>query len=110
MVACSSGSDKGEIHGQRKLWLPIRRFREESLRTSNGESILERLLTNCTIVIIQDADLRPADLMVCRAGRGLHSTLAIDMTKALGLKANYLYVLGQATDSALNAVSGERLW
>ena len=61
-------------------------------------------------MVIQDADLRPADLMARRPAKGLHGTLAIDMTKALGLKANYLYVLGQATDGALNAISGERLW
>ena len=82
--------------GDNSLFSPGARFtgrqestrstRVESLLAETGESVLEKLLANCALVVIDDADLRPQDLQGHRAQTSLSTITALEMTKALGLK------------------------
>ena len=51
------------------------------------------LVENCDYVVIEDADLRPQDLVEHIETFSLHSTTIQDMTKALGLTGNRAYVV-----------------
>ena len=93
-----------------RVFIPLRSFRPECLLTERGESILEKLLVNCALVVIDDADLRPQDLQSHRVRTSLSNVTAIDMTKALGLKGRFCYALLRANDSAVNHLNGQQLW
>ena len=71
----------------------MRSFNPECLVTSDGRSVISCLVENCDYVIIEDADLRPQDLIEHMETCSLHSINIQDMTKALGLTGNYTYVL-----------------
>jgi hypothetical protein len=73
-------------------FLPVRSFNTECLVTSGGRSVISCLLENCDYVVIEDADLRPQDLVEHVKTFSVHSIIIQDMTKALGLTGNYAYV------------------
>jgi hypothetical protein len=75
------------------IFLPVRSFNPECLVTSRGRSVISFLVENCDYVIIEDADLRPQDLVEHMKTYSLYSITIQDMTKALGLTGNYAYVL-----------------
>ncbi len=93
-----------------RIFLCLRRFRPECLLTCDGASVLERLLEDCSLVIVQDADLRPQDLQAHRGWVRLSEVVAIDMTRTLGLKGHYSYALLRSNDPALKLLTGQRLW
>jgi hypothetical protein len=91
------------------LFLPVRSFNPECLVTLNGKSVVSCLAENCDYIIIEDADLRPQDLIGHATRYSLGSLTICDMTKALKLKGNYLYVIW--TRKAINPqLSGEQIW
>ncbi len=92
-----------------RLCLPVRVLDPESLVASDGASVLGRLLEHCDYLIVEDADLRPKDLIEHMRRFSLHPLVACDMTKAMGLTGNYAYVLWPR-DSKEPQLEGERLW
>ena len=60
-------------------------------------------------MIVQDADLRPQDLITHRECIRLSDTGALDMTKALGLRGHYSYALFRQDDSGLAFLNHHRL-
>ena len=92
------------------LFLPIRRFNPKCLITLDGKSIISRLVKNCDYVIIEDADLRPQDLIDHMTMFSLNSVSIQDMTNALGLTGNHAYVVWSKTGATDPNFSGERIW
>ncbi len=76
-----------------RVYLPLRAFNPECLVASDGASVLGRLLENCDYLIVEDADLRPKDLVEHLRAFSLHELTACDTRKALGLMGNHAYVL-----------------
>ena len=93
------------------LFLPVRSFNPECLVTSGGGSVLSYLVDNCDYVIIEDADLRPQDLVEHMKTYSLHSIHIQDMTKALGLTGNYAYIIWPKNKSKKEPdFGGECIW
>jgi hypothetical protein len=75
----------------------------------NGESVISRLAENCSYIIIEDADLKPQDLIDHATKFALNGISVFNMTKTLKLKGNYLYLIGQK--NAMSAcLLGEQIW
>ena len=81
-----------------------------SLLTDNGASVLVKLLEDCALVIIQDADLRPQDLVDHLNLTDATDIIAVDMTKVLKLKGHFSYALLRSTDPAWKLLGGKKLW
>jgi hypothetical protein len=93
------------------LFLPVRSFNPECLVTSGGGSVLSCLVENCDYVVIEDADLRPQDLVEHMKAHSLHSITVQDITKALGLKRNRAYVVWlKDKPGEVPKFSGESIW
>lgn len=107
LISTSNGSV--ENPGER-IFLPVRTINPECLITLDGKSVISRLSEKCDYVIIEDADLRPQDLVTHMAGFSLHSLAVQDMTKALGLTENHAYVVWFRTGAEEPTFSGERIW
>ena len=111
---CHAMAPNGDGACQRRtgdaVFVALRRFRPECLLTSDGESVLERLLDDCSLVVVQDADMRPQDLMAHRHRIHSPEVVAVDMTRSLGLKGHFSYALLRITDPALESLKGDRLW
>ena len=106
LLSGKADSDESPENG---LFLPVRSFNPECLVTLNGKSVVSCLAENCDYIIIEDADLRPQDLIGHATRYSLGSLTICDMTKALKLKGNYLYVIW--TRKAINPqLSGEQIW
>jgi hypothetical protein len=106
LLSGKADSDESPENG---LFLPVRSFNPECLVTLNGKSVVSCLAENCDYIIIEDADLRPQDLIGHATRYSLGSLTICDMTKALMLKGNYLYVIW--TRKAINPqLSGEQIW
>jgi len=106
---CLASAPKGSATKE-DLFLPIRRLDPECLVASDGKSVISRLVENCDYVIIEDADLRPQDLIDHITMFSLYSIAVQDMTKALGLTGNHAYVAWSKTKAAQPGFSGERIW
>lgn len=105
----TSGADKEkEVNGD-SVCLPLRTFDPECLVASDGASVLGRLLEHCDYLIVEDADLRPEDLVAHLRTFSLRRLAACDMTKAMGLTGNYAYVLWPRGREEPQ-LGGERLW
>ena len=91
------------------VWLPARAFDPSSLVASDGESVLGRLVEQCDYLIVEDADLRPQDLVRHQTDFSLRTLAAIDMTRAMRLTGNYAYVLWPRGQRAPH-LEGELLW
>jgi hypothetical protein len=93
------------------LFLPVRSFNPNCLVTSAGVSVLSCLVDNCDYIIIEDADLRPQDLIEHMKTYSLHSMHIQDMTEALGLTGNYAYViLSHSKPEKEPAFGGKCIW
>jgi len=75
------------------LWLPVRSLDPESLVAIDGASVIGRLLEQCDYLIVEDADLRPVDLVNHLRAFSLERAVVHDMTRAMKLTGNYAYVL-----------------
>jgi hypothetical protein len=91
------------------VWLPVRALDPQSLVALDGASVFLRLLEQSDYVIVEDADLRPEDLVQHLTHLSLQTVAALDMTKTLRLTANYAYVLWSRGRPVPN-LEGERLW
>ncbi len=89
--------------------LPLRAFDPECLLASDGASVLSRLLEHCDYLIVEDADLRPGDLVDHLNRFSLHGLAAHDLTKAQGLTGNHAYILWPRSGYEPR-LGGERLW
>ncbi|MBW2087125.1 MAG: hypothetical protein JRI54_14040 [Deltaproteobacteria bacterium] len=78
--------------------------------TDSNESIIDKLLDECELLIIQDSDLHPDLLKEHRKLITKHESSAIDVTKNLGLRRHYSYALLPSRSASLKALQGERLW
>lgn len=68
-------------------------------------------MASCNVGVIEDADQRPGNLQDFHKGfPDLSATRAIDMTRALGLRGHFSYVLLHASDHCAAALEGEQLW
>lgn len=69
------------------------------------------LLENCDYIVIEDADLKPQDLINHLKKFFLGSLVAFDMTKALGLTGNYAYVIWPKNEAREEPLFvGKRIW
>jgi len=91
------------------LCLPLRTLDPECLVAADGASVLARLLEHCDYLIVEDADLRPNDLIEHLREFSLYTLAACDMTKTLGLSGNHAYVLWCRGGNE-PPLRGERLW
>ncbi len=104
-VACGGDGECGQDHRT----VPIRSFEPACLTDQNGESCLARLLERCQYVIIEDGDLRPADLVNHAAQFRMKEAVAMDLTHALGMSRNHVYLLAGA-GQPLPPLNGHPLW
>jgi hypothetical protein len=104
----SGGQGEMEI-AKGEVCLPLRALDPECLVTSDGASVLARMLQHCDYLIVEDADLRPKELVEHLNAFALHGLTACDMTRAQGLTGNYAYVLW-GRDGKEPRLGGERLW
>ncbi len=91
------------------LLLPVRSLDPQSLVAADGASVIGRLLEQCDYLIVEDADLRPRDLIDHLRAFSLRGIAVQDMTRAMELKANYAYVLWPRGRGA-PPLEGERIW
>ena len=110
LLSCSENSKADMCANADRVFLPLRSFCQECLLTNDGTSIFDKMLEDCSLVIIQDADLRPQDLIAHRECIRLLGIDALDMTKALGFKGHYSYVLFRQNDLGRAFLKGCRLW
>ena len=106
LLSGKANSDESTENG---LFLPVRSFNPKCLITLNDKSVISCLSENCDYIIIEDADLRPQDLIDHANRYSLGSLTICDMTKALKLKGNYLYVIWTKKETAPQ-LSGEQIW
>ncbi len=91
------------------LFLPVRTFNPNSLLTLDGRSVISRLVDVDDYVVIEDADLRPRDLVDHMTMFSLQSSVVYDITRALGLTGNHAYVVW--SKAKVNpSLAGERIW
>ena len=105
-ASCHTQSDAGRA----PIYLPVRRFQGDCLRTRKGASVLKRLLESCSLVIIQDADLRPSDLAAHWQLLKPNRFRGIDLTKFLGLRGHYCYALLHFNDEGAKSWKGVKLF
>ncbi len=80
-------------HPEDAIFLPLRIFNPECLVTSDGRSVIARLLENCDYVIIEDADLTSKDLVAHVNRFTIRPGGLLDATGSMGPKGNHTYVL-----------------
>ena len=95
-------------HGE--VFLPLRSFQPKCLLTRADKSLLGELLLDCSLVVINDADLRPRDLVAHFRKKPIPGSTAVDMTEPLGLKGHFMYAIGRVGNSAVSSLNGTRLW
>jgi hypothetical protein len=106
LVSQSGAGDDAEEDG---LSLPVRSLDPQSLVAADGASVIGRLLEQCDYLIVEDADLRPVDLINHLRAFSLQGTVVHDMTRAMRLTANYAYVLWPRGRREPQ-LEGERMW
>jgi hypothetical protein len=103
-------ADEGEdIVSEGGVWLPLRVLDPTCLIAGDGTSVLARLLEHCDYLIVEDADLRPKDIVEHLRAFSLDGLAALDMTKALGLVGNHAYLLS-SKGAKKSSLPGERIW
>ena len=95
--------------GNDGVWLPLRSLDPQSLVTTDGASAIGRLLQQCDYLVIGDADMRAQDLIDHLEAFSLAGIAVQDMTRAMQLKANYVYVLWPRNSKEPH-LEGERIW
>jgi hypothetical protein len=91
------------------LWLPVRSLDPQSLVAADGASVIGRLLQQCDYLIMEDADLRPVDLIDHLRAFSLQRAVVHDMTRAMKLTGNYAYVLWMRGRNEPQ-LEGVRIW
>jgi hypothetical protein len=104
-----SQSGPDDAAGEDDLLLPVRSLDPQSLVAADGASVIGRLLEQCDYLIVEDADLRPRDLIDHLGAFSFRGIAVQDMTRAMELKANYAYVLWPREHRAPR-LEGERIW
>lgn len=89
--------------------LVVRSPEPMSLATSEGMSVLGRLVEECDYLIVEDADLRARDLVDHMKAFSLTSVEVLDMTQTMKLKASYAYVMWRGR-KVKPPLEGERIW
>jgi len=93
------------------IFLPVRSFDPECLVTSDGRSVISCLVENCDYLIIEDADLSRNNIAEHMAMFSLQSITVRDMTKALKLTGNHVYLVWSKNRSEEEPnFAGERIW
>jgi len=101
--------DREEVVSEDGAWLSLRALDPRCLIAADGTSVLARLLEHCDYLIVEDADLRPKDIVEHLRAFSLDGLAALDMTKALGLIGNHAYLLSSKGDKK-PSLPGERIW
>jgi len=101
--------DGEDVVSEDGVWLPLRALDPRCLIAADGTSVLARLLEHCNYLIVEDADLRPKDIVEHLRAFSLDGLAALDMTKALGLIGNHAYLLSSKGDKK-PSLPGERIW
>jgi len=101
--------DGEDVTSEDGVWLPLRALDPGCLIAAAGTSVLARLLEHCDYLIVEDADLRPKDLVEHLRAFSLDGLAALDMTTALGLIGNCAYLLSSKGDKK-PSLPGERIW
>jgi hypothetical protein len=110
-LSCLTQSEMQGLAGaEDQVFLPIREFNQQCLMTNDGQSILARMLKECSLVVIQDMDLRPQDVWQHCERLGLSYLAVLDVGKGLGLKSYYCYLVFHQDDPALATLKGTRIW
>ena len=104
-----SRSGPDDDAGEDGLLLPVRSLDPQSLVAADGASVIGRLLEQCDYLIVEDADLRPRDLIDHLRAFSLREIAVQDMTRSMELKANYAYVLWPR-GRRVPRLEGERIW
>ncbi len=86
---------------QDAVHLPTRRFDPGALVTKAGTSVLIEALNHCDYVVIEDADLRPQELLEHARRFNLTDLTIQDMTRTMRLAGNYAYVLSRGVAADL---------
>jgi hypothetical protein len=90
-----------EERTQDALHLPLRRFDPGALLTTARTSVLADALKHCDYLIIEDADLRPQELLEHARRFNLTDIAVQDMTGAMRLAGNYAFVLSRGKTDLL---------
>lgn len=90
------------------LSLPVRIFNPSALVTSKGGSVLGELLRRVDYLIIEDADLRPQELLAHFERFQIRNIIIYDFTSTMRLTGNYAYVLTRR-GHPLPQLNGDRL-
>ena len=107
-LTATTGHAKG---GSDCLYLSVRTFSPDCLVTTGGDSVISRLLDMCEYLIIEDSDLKEADLVDHLELFSLQSVEAQNMTKPMRLVGNHAYALWSTIKvKSAPAFSGERIW
>jgi hypothetical protein len=110
MYVLSRPEDSNDF-AEEGLFLPVRSFNPECLVTSGGRSVISCLVDNCDYIVIEDADMRPQDLIEHMETYELYSMTIYNMTKVLGLTGNYAYIIWQKSRSEkAPEFGGEFIW
>jgi hypothetical protein len=105
----ASADGKKEEVPEDGVWLPFRALDPGCLIAVDGTSVLERLLEHCDYLVVEDADLRPMDLVEHLRSLSLDGLVALDVTKGLGLTGNHAYLLWRR-GSKKPSLAGEPIW
>ncbi len=89
--------------------LVVRSLDPMSLVTRDDRSVMGRLVEECDYLIVEDADLRPCDLVDHMKAFSLTRVEVVDMTQAMKLKANYAYVMWRRPKER-PPLEGVRIW
>lgn len=95
---------------ENSIFLPIRTPNPQCLVTSDDGSVISRIAENCDYIIIEDADLRPKDLVEHMTAFSLGSIAIQEVTKVLGLSGNRAYVIWSKNAAIEPQFLGERIW
>lgn len=108
--AMASVSSNSPLRAQQRgsVSLPVRTFNPTTLVTAHGESVVTELLRRVDYALIEDADLRPADLLAHLEQFQAKNVVLYNMTEAMGLTGNYAYVLWKRSGPN-RKLAGERL-
>lgn len=68
------------------------------------------MLANRSIVVVEDADMRPRDLLDHLETFSLTRIAAVDMTKKMGLRKAFSYAVLNSDDPGVFSLDGQRLW
>jgi hypothetical protein len=104
----SAETGREDVEGS--IFLPIRSFNQQCLVTVKGQSVIARMLDECSLGIIQDPDLRPCDLSRHCDYHQLNHLAVLDVGKGLRLQNYYSYLILRRDDAVLPSLTGERVW